>query len=99
MVELHAIDRAPHDPGGSLAAPASASTASSWMRPRNPSEQASDPVRTPKGGTALFPPLRQLARRLIVMSLLFLALFPQLIASWSIIQPSTAFALAFKNPN
>ncbi len=40
------------------------------------------------------------ARRLLLVSfLLFLVLFVDLIASWPVVSPATAFALAFHNPN
>lgn len=104
MGESHASERAPDDaegshfPFGSLVASFPVSQTSCKM-PKHLAEQASSVVRTPRHGTALLPPLRQLAQRLVVMGLLFLILFPALIASWPMVQPSTAFALAFHNPD
>jgi len=40
-----------------------------------------------------------LKRSLLVLALLFLILFTEVIAFWPVVASSTAFALAFKNPN
>jgi hypothetical protein len=43
--------------------------------------------------------LRLFTRRVITSALLLLVLFVDLVASWPVIQPSTAFAQALSNPN
>src|SRR5690349_20428340 len=45
------------------------------------------------------PPLRVLARRLVVLGLLTLVIFTDLIASWPVLQPSVAFAQALQHAN
>jgi hypothetical protein len=59
--------------------------------------------RTPLGGMLKPIPfarvLFSIRRLLLVSALLFLVLFTDLLSSWPVTQPSTAFALAFKNPN
>lgn len=46
-----------------------------------------------------YPVLHGLARRLLIFGFLLLILCADLISAWPVVQPSMAFALAFKNPN
>ncbi|MGH2506995.1 MAG: hypothetical protein ACRDHZ_06230, partial [Ktedonobacteraceae bacterium] len=102
MGELHAFERAPNLTGGTVS-PTKFLTpspqASSWKHPQRQTAQANGVVRTPQCNTSLFPPLRQFGRRMVALGLLCLILFPALLASWTVVPPSTAFALAFSNPN
>ncbi|HVU67005.1 MAG TPA: hypothetical protein VHD63_07755, partial [Ktedonobacteraceae bacterium] len=91
-----------HDPAPRSAEPGGpdALSPSSWRRPWRTRRQATPPRRPWRVWAALpLPPLRLMKRQLLVLGLLTLVLFADLIAAWPIVQPSTAFALAFKNPN
>src|SRR5579883_966889 len=100
MGELDQLAPAPTSAGGS-ASSGQEPAASPWRRTsRSSGRQTAPTLRSrPRASALTLPPLPLLARRLLVCAFLCLLLFADLIASWPIGNPSTAFALALKNPN